>query len=193
MEQRSRLEELRYRDAKVEETMRKLREENRLEEELILESQRKRPIKKSEEDFLGDELDDLLPEPLSPATLRDLDKGAPPTPKTPQPLIQTFQPPTPDNFYTKGSPLPPTPSADTRLLFQDFNRKPPPTPPTRQRRTTASPIYARERLQEAGVGELSLGGATQRYRLLDFEARPPNTSNQPVFQQLLKNNKQRKK
>ena len=132
---------------------------------------------------------------------------------TPSP---TYQPPTPDNSYLFGSPNTPiqfdsptredlgipsrlatTPNPDTRLLFQ--LRKPTPTPPRipRQARATTTPIFARERLQEAGVGNLSLGGATQRYRLLDFEVRPipnvPPSKSQPVFQQLLKNNKARRK
>ena len=177
-----------------------------------------------EEDFLGDELDELLPDPveeapppppLTPRTARreyianlenpfkegtdearqyDETKRA-----TGRGFVVSLgspsSKPTLPDFYSK----PTTPNPDTRLLFQDFNmRTPEPRePPNRQRRATTTPIFARERLQEAGVGNLSLGGPTQRYRLLDFEARPrqflPPSKTQPVFQQLLKNNKERRR
>ena len=169
------------------------------------------------EDFLADEeeletakeIEDFLEETTDDDTT-DEDEPRPPlrpfrgkggkqpripiAPSTPSP---TYQPPSPEGLYERfggGSPpRPETPEPDTRLLFKSPKRRQKRTPPTRQQRVGV-PSNTRQSLQEAGVGNLSLGGATQSYRLRDFEMFPPNPDQSPnIFNQLIKNNRNRTK
>jgi len=180
------------------------------------------------DDFLADEetaneLEDFLEEDTTESEGEELPplrpfrgKGGkvprfPIAPSTPSP---TYQPDPADNFYQFGSPQfqepePTTPRPDTRLLFQSPKSRKKRTPPTRQQRVGV-PTNTRQSLEEAGVGNLSLGGATQSYRLRDFEARPkpmitgrtsagsfsflPAPEDEPTaFNMLIKNNRNRKK
>jgi hypothetical protein len=164
------------------------------------------------DDFLADEetaneLEDFLEEDTTESEEEDLPplrpfrgKGGkvprvPIAPSTPSP---TFQPDPADNFYQFGSPQfqepePTTPRPDTRLLFQSPKSRKKRTPPTRQQRVGV-PSNTKQSLREAGVGNLSLGGATQSYRLRDFEMFPQNPDQTPsTLNLLIKNNRNRKR
>ena len=249
LENRSRLEQQLRDERRIEETMRAIREENRLIDEEVRARMFKKPVRRQrpptpieeEEDFLEDELDELLgedegeafasgivdapPDPEDLTTdeeddfaeeLEDFLEETPPQrtlpkipkkarpPPTPSP---TYQPPSPDNYYILGSPNTPIfdESVGETLLIaptpEDVRRRRPPrdnrASTLQRRRDESKRLTSLRELREARVGNLSLGGSKQRYRLLDFEVRPipnvPPSKSQPVFQELLKNNRDSRK
>ncbi len=150
-------------------------------------------LEDTDEDTTDDE--DFVPQDLRP--FRGKGGKVPRIPIAPSTPSPTYQPPSPEGLYERfggGSPpRPETPEPDTRLLFKSPKRRQKRTPPTRQQRVGV-PTNTRQSLEEAGVGQLSLGGATQSYRLRDFEMFPPNPDQQPnILNKLIKNNRSRTK
>ena len=149
-------------------------------------------IEDLEEEDLDEAIDNALDDDELAQELEDFLEETP-TPRQPTPS-PTFQPQTPEGLYERfGGATPPLPTPEgTRLLFRSPKSRVKRTPPTRQQRVGV-PINVRQSLEQAGVGNLSLGGATQRYRLRDFEVFPPNPDQQPsVLSQLVKNNRNRR-
>lgn len=150
-------------------------------------------LEDTDEDTTDDE--DFVPQDIRP--FRGKGGKVPRIPIAPSTPSPTYQPPDPEGLYERfggGSPpRPETPEPDTRLLFKSPKRRQKRTPPTRQQRVGV-PSNTKQSLREAGVGNLSLGGATQSYRLRDFEMFPPNPDQQPnILNQLIKNNRDRTK